>query len=249
MRKKKEYPEDGMTDEMILKYIRLAQLNDQSAYKILIDYFEKDIRGMRTKNKLWVPGFEDEDIHQECRIMVIKAIKNFDPNKTKNVGGTVVEIFRHLIFKMCKARIVTLIQESNRLKKKTLNKSESLDVCFEDSYGNEYSNYDKIASDDEKVVDMLARKEREDLLRKKIYSYLTDLEKNVFNLMMDDYSYSEMSKILNIDEKSIDNAIQRARKKIKANRAPILISGCVEFTQDQIKKSSNKNRRARSKKQ
>lgn len=231
-----DYNDKLISDESILKLIRMAQLGDQESSDFLLFFFEKDIKGIKNKTRLWVPGFEDEDFYQECRIMITKAIKNFNPEKIKNHNMTFIETFRHLVFRMCKARIITLIQENNRFKKRTLNISESIEgLDFKNSSNpNSSSNsdvkfYEKIASKDEGVLESLARKQNESILKTKIFSILTELEKKVFNLVLEDFSYSEMSEKLNIDEKSIDNAIQRARKKIKCNKVLLSICGELSF--------------------
>lgn len=240
---RKKRTEDDMNDEVLMNYIQRAQQgNDQIAFEILLKFFEKDIKGMKARSGLWVPGFEDEDIYQECRVMVSKAILKFDPEKANNPNSSVVDVFRHLIYRMCKTRLITLIQESNRLKKKTLNRSESLDVIMYDSDGNEYSPYDKIRDPAEKASEILDRDQRIKLLFEKIDSYLTELEKNVFKFLVDGYSYSEIAVYLSVDEKCVDNAIQRTRKKIKLNQLPILMTGEFDLTSDQIQKLFKKSK-------
>ena len=49
----------------------------------------------------------------------------------------------------------------------------------------------------------------------KITSSLSPFEKDVYNLMINNFNYVEIGKILQKDSKSIDNCIQRLRKKIK----------------------------------
>jgi RNA polymerase sporulation-specific sigma factor len=229
---------DGdMNDELLMKHILDAQENNSAnAFDFLLKYFEKDIKGIKAKNRLFVFGFDDDDIYQECRVVVHKAILKFDPSKAKNPNSTILDTFRHLIFKMCKSRMITLIQESKTHKKKALNQSESLDIMASDSDGNEYSYYDRIPSEAEKISTILERNQREQLIKEKVNSYLTDLEKSVFQLIYERYSYSEIAQKLSIDEKSVDNAIQRTRKKIETNKMPILLSADIDLNSEQIKK-------------
>ena len=52
-------------------------------------------------------------------------------------------------------------------------------------------------------------------LFKKIDSVLTDKENTVFQMYINEMSYKDIAEKLKISEKSVDNAIQRARRKIK----------------------------------
>lgn len=60
-------------------------------------------------------------------------------------------------------------------------------------------------------------RERIDDLTVKIKKSLSALEKNVLSLYIDGYSYSAISERININEKAVDNALQRAKKKLKSN--------------------------------
>ena len=71
----------------------------------------------------------------------------------------------------------------------------------------------KDTSTDPEVV--LISKEREEQLIEKVHQVLTNFEDEVFTLRMNQFSYQEISAILDKDKKSIDNALQRIRIKIK----------------------------------
>ena len=62
---------------------------------------------------------------------------------------------------------------------------------------------------------MLISEELEEKLLSKIKDKLTDLEESVFTLMINGFKYKEIAEILDKDEKSIDNTIQRLKSKIR----------------------------------
>ena len=57
--------------------------------------------------------------------------------------------------------------------------------------------------------------ELEEEIIKKVKKKLTNLEEQVFELMISDFNYKEIADILDKDSKAIDNAIQRIRVKVK----------------------------------
>ena len=62
------------------------------------------------------------------------------------------------------------------------------------------------------VVEM---QERMSLLHQKIKTELTDLERDVLKLHISGHNYSSIAEILSVSAKTVDNALQRARKKLK----------------------------------
>ena len=62
------------------------------------------------------------------------------------------------------------------------------------------------------VIEM---QERMNLLHQKIKTELTDLERDVLKLHISGHNYSSIAEILSVSAKTVDNALQRARKKLK----------------------------------
>ena len=62
---------------------------------------------------------------------------------------------------------------------------------------------------------MIEKDENCKTLNEKIRSSLSPFEKDVYNLMINNFNYIEIAQILQKDSKSIDNCIQRLRKKIR----------------------------------
>ena len=204
---KKAKSDQKAKEKEILQNIKKARKGDEESYNYLLNLVEPEIKKLQCQGRLWVFGYEECDIFNECCIMLLKAIKNFDPKRCKNF-----KFYTKILFR---GRIVSLIQESKRYKNVTLNVSTSLDYpVFEDDEGNTYSLYDLIPDGEELLSEKIERKEYCSSLKSKIFEDLTKKEKEVFELYLEDLSYEEISQKLKIDTKSVDNAIQRAKNKI-----------------------------------
>ena len=191
----------------IYKLVRKARKSDELAFQSLYEIVKPEIEKLQRQTNLWVFGYDDDDIDQECRFMLLKAIKNYNPARCKN--------FRFYARILFKGRIISLIQESKRHKNITLNLCSSLDdKVFQDEEGNDYSLYDLIPDCVEPSSQQYERKDYHNKLKDLIYNHLTEMERVIFDLYLEDYSYSNISKIVGCPTKSVDNAIQRAKNKL-----------------------------------
>lgn len=191
---------EEMTDEDLVKKIKEG---DKSAQDILFERY-KDIVNMKS-NKFYIIGAEREDMAQEGLIGLYKAVKSFDDSK---------QISFKTFANLCIERqLITAIKSSNRQKNIPLNSSFSLNL----------SAYDE--GDDTEVLEILDTKTAEDPLdtitkreyfqyvENKIDESLSSFEKKVLNRYIQGESYNDIAEKLDTPIKSVDNAIQRIRKK------------------------------------
>ncbi len=188
------------TDEALLEKIKAG---DKSAQSCLFERY-KDIVNLKA-NKFYIIGAEKEDMAQEGLIGLYKAIKSFDPEKQNSF-----KTFANLCIER---QLITAIKSSNRQKNIPLNSSFSLNL----------SAYDE--SDDTTVMDILDTKTAEDPLdtitkkeylqfvENKIDESLSTFEKQVLDRYIQGESYNDIASSLETPIKSVDNAIQRIRKK------------------------------------
>ncbi|MCL6559215.1 MAG: sigma-70 family RNA polymerase sigma factor [Firmicutes bacterium] len=149
----------------------------------------------------FVPGFELEDAVQEGRIAVWTAMKFYN-------GQIPFPVFAEICVRN---RAMSYIKHLNR-KKRFFSCRVSLD--------------EPVAEDGTTVADLvpgnIAGPEGE-LLAKELYSELakaaeeklTPLGRQVFALLMEGYTYREIAEIINVNKKTADNALQRARRKLQ----------------------------------
>lgn len=150
-------------------------------------------------------GIELNDLIQEGLLGLSSAIEHF--NEQKNI--TFYTFARTCI----ERRMISTVVSTRRLKHKILNESVSFETKGED---NEFVSVDYLLKDETLDPEyVLLNNEREQILRNLIHDELTDFELQVFELKMNHFKYEEIASILDKNVKSIDNALQRIKGKIK----------------------------------
>ena len=197
-----------LSDEKLLELFK--KKNDKTALNFLINRYTYTVNSK--VSKYYIAGAEKEDIAQEGLIGLYKAVRNFDESKANSF-----KTFANLCIER---QIITAIKSSNRQKHIPLNTYVSLN-------NPNYENED--GEPETELLDMINSKSVEDPLetvtKNEYYKFLedsmdktlSDFEKNVLEQYIQGKSYSEIAKSLDASEKSVDNAIQRIRKKTEKN--------------------------------
>lgn len=198
---------DKMNDEELVK---LANADDKTALDTLISRYKETVN-MKV-SKYYINGAEKEDIVQEGLMGLFKSIKSFNPDKDNSY-----KTFAN----MCIERqIITAIKGSNRQKHLPLNSYVSLNTpSFENEDGDEQTPLLDIldASSIEDPLDTITKNEYYQNVEKAIDENLSSFEKQVLNRFIEGQSYIQIAESLNSGVKSVDNAIQRIRKKTAKN--------------------------------
>ena len=143
-------------------------------------------------------GIEINDIMQEGYMALEEAIRNFSQdNEATFYTFATLCIDRH---------IINYLRRIKCDRSKSLNNAVTIDDTLE-----------KVIGDNTDIELSLIMKEQLKLLAEEISPLLTDFEKKVFDLMMKNYSFEEMAKVLGKDTKSIYNTFQRIKNKIRKN--------------------------------
>lgn len=143
---------------------------------------------------------DNDDVMQEGMIGLFKAINTFNDEY----------VFSSYAYRCIKNSILTAIKRANTDKNKPLINYISLSGSDDDDIDKMFILKDLNYNPETTVIN----KENEKELKEKILTNLTSLEKNVLAKFLDGYSYEDIAKDLSKDKKSVDNAIQRIRKKI-----------------------------------
>lgn len=192
---------ENYTDEQLLDIIKNG---DNKPVDYLINKY-KNLVKVRSR-AYFMMGADTEDIIQEGMIGLYKAIRDY--KKTDATFQTFAKI-------CIDRQVMTAIKTANRKKHLPLNSYLSLNMLVYDEE-NEITYIDKL--EESKILnpeEIIIDKENVKTLQKKINQNLSDLEKQVLQLYLKGRSYATIAKKLDKDEKSIDNAIQRIRKKIE----------------------------------
>jgi len=193
-----------MTDEQLVEQIKN---NDKKALEYLMD---KYINFVYLKAKpYFIVGAEKQDIVQEGLIGLYKAIKSFNNEKQSS--------FRVFADLCIRRQIISAIKMSTRQKQLPLNNCLSLNSTFEDENGDKALVdilENKIAPD---PSDTIANKEMFLTVKNKISNILSDFEKTVLDRHLCGYTYTQIATSLEVEPKSVDNAMQRIKKKMEKN--------------------------------
>lgn len=153
--------------------------------------------------RYYLIGAGPEDVMQEGMIGLFQAVCTYHPDKGSNFAT-----FANLCVKR---KILQAIDLANREKHRALNSAESLD----DEDNTELMIKIEALNIELNPEDELVEKEESAAFLQSLQQVLTKMEKKVLKLYLQGLSYSEIAQKLALQEKSIDNAIQRIRKKIQ----------------------------------
>lgn len=196
----------NLKDEEIISEIKAG---DEKALTYLLNKY-KELVNIKV-GRYFLVGAEKEDIVQEGMIGLYKAIKNFDKSK-QNTFKTFAN--------MCIERqLITAIKTSNRQKHMPLNSYLSLNTAAYDN--NEESSVELIDTFNnnsvEDPLETVMKKEYYKQVQDGIEKSLSKFEKQVLDRFINGESYNVIAQKLNAPVKSVDNAIQRIRKKAIKN--------------------------------
>lgn len=191
-----------MHDEEIIKMINKG---DAFALDYLINKYKNLVRS-KAKTYFLVGG-DREDIIQEGFIGLYKAIKDYDMNK--------ISSFTYFADTCITRQIITAIKTATRQKHIPLNCYLSLNKPVYDKHS-ERTLMDTLSSlENDNPEYLIISMEDIEFIEKKLRKILSELEKNVLMSYLDDKTYQEIAIELNIHLKSVDNALQRVKKKLE----------------------------------
>ncbi len=197
----------NMSDEELLEAIKQ---DDKDALDFLICKYQ-DLVNSKV-NKYFIIGAEKEDIIQEGLIGLYKAIKDYKEDKQNS--------FKSFANLCIERQLITAIKSSNRQKHMPLNSYLSLNMnAYENEDGTNNSEIMEVL--DTKIVedplDTITKKEYMSSVENAIDTHLSDFEKRVLGRYIQGDSYVTIAAKLDAPVKSVDNAIQRIRKKTVKN--------------------------------
>ncbi len=195
----------NLANEPDEEIVKLAKNGDEFATEYLISKYKNFVR-VKAKSYFLV-GADREDIIQEGMIGLYKSIRDFRADKLSS--------FRAFAELCITRQIITAIKTATRQKHIPLNSYISLNkpIYDEDS---DRTMLDILSGT--KVTDpeeVFISHELSGDLREKIQQNLSELESQVLMSYLEGKSYQEMAKELNRHVKSIDNALQRVKRKIE----------------------------------
>ena len=194
---------ESMTDEEI---VALAQQDgEDAALEYLLNKYKNFVRAKA--RSYFLIGADHEDIVREGMIGLYKAIRDYREDRLSS--------FRAFAELCVTRQIITAIKTATRQKHIPLNSYVSLNrpIFEEDS---DRTLLDVITEETpSNPEEMLIDREDLSVIEGRIGSLLSDLEKQVLVRYVEGKSYVEISEEMNRHVKSIDNALQRIKRKLQ----------------------------------
>ena len=195
---------ENIPDEQLIRRLREGEsaIMDYiiSKYKYLV---------IRAAKAIYLIGGENDDLIQEGMIGLFKAVRDFDTNQ---------ETSFYSFAELCISRqMYTAIKMSQRQKHLPLNSYVSLYDVTKSDYGDKQSplieqlEIESNSNPEELFLD----KERMQMLVEELNERLSDMERRVLHLHLQGEDYRSIAELLDKSPKSIDNALQRIRQKMR----------------------------------
>ena len=195
---------ESMTDEDL---IALFRDGDQEAMEFLLDKYKEMV--LRKARSMYILGGDSDDLIQEGMLGLFKAVRDYDCGRDAS--------FRTFAQLCVTRQLYTAVTASTRKKHLPLNTAISLSRPLRENGGDEEEEFmDCLEADaSSNPEEYIIGQEEMERLEEKIEKELSPWEKQVLELHLTGMGYVEIAHVLNRDEKSTDNALQRIRTKLK----------------------------------
>ena len=194
-----------MTDYSILSDQELqacAAAGDPDAEEALAERYVRSVR--ICARPLFLAGGDSEDLIQEGMLGLLSAIRQYDPSA--NVP------FKTYAELCINRRLYSAVKSAARLKHLPLNNGVPLDSILSEESQPQATSYPE--ANRRITEEQVLARESEKELHSAFSQYLSGFEAKVLQLYLSGLSYAEMAAKTHKSEKSIDNAVQRIRRKL-----------------------------------
>lgn len=190
-------PNQKYSDEALCA---LAASGDHGAEDRLVARYSRLVR--ICARPYFLAGGDSEDLSQEGMFGLLKAIREFDFRR---------DVSFHTFAELCiRRRILSAVAAASRDKHVPLNESLPLEPFFS---GDSTVSYTEPQSSDNPEDILIAKEEQREWLGY-LKGQLSGLESNILACYLQGCSYREIARQVGRSDKSVDNAVQRIRRKI-----------------------------------
>ena len=195
---------DALTDDELAA---MAQAGDSRAQQELISRYRRFVRG-KARSYFFV-GADAEDVEQEGLIGLYKAIRDYRSDEPAS--------FRSFAELCVTRQIISAIKSAGRQKHKALNLAVSISGAAAGEDGER--NVEELLGDHAAAdpADVVLSAERVAAIKGSVHRLLSELEVDVLRLHVAGQSYQEIGEQLGRHVKSIDNALQRIKRKLDSH--------------------------------
>lgn len=191
-------PYEAFSDEELIEKLRQGE-------KDITDYILEKYKPLVRKktNAMYLIGGETEDLIQEGMIGLFKAIRDYRPDKDAS--------FYHFAELCINRQLYSALEASNRKKHQPLNSYISLSDQEQQSAVAAEFLVDRERTPEQMVIEQELWEE----YKKRLEQNLSKMENKVLQYYLDGNHYIQIAEIMGKSPKSIDNALQRIRQKIR----------------------------------
>ncbi len=191
---------EKLTDDELIRQLRGG---DARVMDYLMDKYKYLVR--RKANTLFLLGGDAEDLIQEGMIGLFKAVRDYEAD-----AGSF-----YRFAELCVNRqIYSAIEAASRKKHGPLNSYVSLSGGEEETEGTFLE--DAAAANDQNPEQILIDRESVEDFLSRLQEHLSPMEKSVLGYLLEGMNYRLIAEQMGKSEKSIDNALQRIRRKTQA---------------------------------
>lgn len=185
---------EKLSDEELLKNIKSTDKISSDEAAVLVERYMNVVKVKALTTAKRCPSADFDDLYSDGLMGLLKAIRYYDEKKGASFA-TFASLCVDTSMKTCVAKA---------LKISPANKDDDFD-------------FDSLQDEGKSTDDIIIDKEQNGEFYKKLSEILTDKEMAVLDMYLRHYSYQQIGEALGIKEKSVDNALQRAKSKIKHN--------------------------------
>lgn len=190
-----------LTDEELVAETRAESSLSRAAVAEIFFRYEAVIKLIASN--YFVPGGDSDDVEQEGRMGLFKAILNYDSERSDR--------FRPFALMCIRQQILTAMKTAHRKKNTPLNSYISLDKS---SY--EYDEENRLpASDETNPEAIFIDRERREAMDYIINTSLNTSEREILNYYIKGRTYKEIADAAGKTVKSVDNSIQSIKRKLR----------------------------------
>ncbi len=188
------------SDEQLIERLHSGEDEKNEIMDFILEKYKPLVR--KKTNTLYLIGGENDDLIQEGMIGLFKAVRDYRDDKDSSFFN---------FAQLCITRqLCTALEASNRKKHIPLNTY----ISFSQEQNGE-SLEDLVSYDISSPEQLLIEQEKFKEFQEQLWSKLSNMEKKVLELYLDGNNYTTIARILDKPDKSIDNALQRIRQKLK----------------------------------
>ena len=192
---------EGCSDETLIDIYRVG---NEAAIEVLFERYKNLVK--KKAKAMYLAGGDSDDLIQEGMIGLYKAVRDFDESREAS--------FKTFASMCINRQLITAVAASNRKKNMPLNTYVSFDLPAYTDEDNEMRLVDVLQPETEQNPEkLLIDREYTEDFKEKLFESLSNFEKQVLKLYIEDKDYREIARIMNKTPKSIDNALQRIRSK------------------------------------